>query len=483
MLHRKLLEVLNHLTIAERKQLRLFLTSPYFSNTINASEIVRLYDHIIQHDAKEEHPALSKEVVFRMFFPNGQFQEKIKSPLDALTSELFGLVRRFLAQVSVERESREISEYLALAQFYRKFAYEERFWQTIQTLRKMQRQFPLRDAQCFFEQFKIEDEELKFRGMYNTFEDEMNLNAVHKNLDLYYSILKLDYTSYFEYQKRFAQVEKLPETPLVEDIINLSCEGGLLDTPINRIYLLLLNLLKNPEDEASLEMWERLLIQYEPVISPERYKNLMTLYRFLWHQKYNKVGDDFSRRRIFEIYQKHLEKGYFYFDGLIPFTAFRNLVMFALIIGEFDWVKSFLDAHPHERIGGTRYPAEIHSLNLAEYYFYIKKYAEAREHLVYRPFEHPTVSILADLLLVKIYYETQNELLESRMKALDQKVRRSKLSQETKNRYYNFLKKLDKVIKYGSQARNPKRARLVESIKTMPDLIAREWPLEKLGEG
>ncbi len=82
--------------------------------------------------------------------------------------------------------------------------------------------------------------------------------------------------------------------------------------------------------------------------------------------------------------------------------------------------------------------------------------------------------------MIKIYYETQDELLESRMKALDQKVRRSKLSRETKNRYYNFLKKLDKIIKYGWQKNNPKRARLIEEIKTTPEIATREWLLEKL---
>lgn len=480
MLNRKLLEVLKHLTTSERKRLRLFLTSPYFNNGSHAADIVRLYDLIIRHDANEEHPALSKESVFRMFFSDKQFREKTKGPLDALTSELFRLVRGFLSQTDLERENGELHQHLSLARFYRKFAYEERFWQTMQTMRNIQRDTPLRDARYFYDQFRVEEEELSFRGLYNSFEDDVNLNEVHKNLDLFYSILKLEFTCALEHQRHGAQIDKYPPTPLFEAILNLSEAAGPLDIPVNRIYRLVLKLIQNPESEGSFEILEPLLHQYEPLISIEKYKNLRALQRFLWVQQYLKSGDNFSLRQTFEIYREHLAMGYFYFDGLIPHSTFRNLVIGALILGEFEWVKNFLETHPPERIGSTRYPVEIHSLNLAEYYFYLKNYDAAQDKLVYRHFENPVFSILADVLLVKIYYETKNELLDSRMKALDQKIRRSKLSREVKNRYYNFLKKLDKIIKYGWQTKNPKRARLIEEIKTSPEIIAREWLLEKL---
>jgi len=480
MLNRKLLEVLRHLNVVERKRLRQFLTSPYFNSGSLANETVQLYDLILRHNAEEEHPELSKQAVFRVFFPGKPFQEKTKSSLDSLTSKLFRLVRHFLSQTDLERENGKFHEHLSLAKFYRKFAYEERFWQTMQTVRKLQRNVPLRDASYYFNQLRVEEEEVSFRGLYNSFEDDANLNEVHKNLDMYYSILKLEFTCIMEHQRHAAQIDNYPPTALLESILTLSEEGGPLDIPINRIFRIVLRLMQTPEDTSNLESLENLLGQYESLISAEQYKNLKTFYRFLWHQAYYKSGDDFARKRIFEIYKEHLQKGYFYFDGLIPLTAFRNLVVFGLILGEFDWAKNFLDSHPPERIGGTRYPAEIHSLNLAEYHFYLKEYDEAQNKLIYRHFENPTVSILTDVLLIKIYFETQNELLDSRMKALDQKIRRSKLSREVKNRYYNFLKKLDKIIKYGWQTKNPERARLIEEIKTSPEIIAREWLLEKL---
>ncbi len=480
MLNRKLFEVIAHLTTPEKKRLRQFLASPYFNNGSRADDLLRLYDRILKYGADEAHPALSKKVVFELLFPGKPFLEKVKSPLDALTSDLFGLVRQFLTQVDREKDTTAVAEHLALAKFYRKFSYEERFWKTMETLRTIQQESPLRDTQHYFWQFQIEEEKQRFQGIHNSFEDDANLYAVHKNLDIYYSTLKMEYTCSLIYQKQTAQVEKFQADPLMDLVLELSADSAQLDVPINRIYRQLILALQHPGETNLFESIEALLQQYESKINVEKFKNLKALLRFLSIREYWKSGDDKALRYIFNIYKEHLELGYFYIDQQIPLTTYRNLVIFSLKLGEFDWTKKFMDTHPPETICGTRYPAEVHSLNMAEYYFYIKEYDQALAAVVYRLFENPTVSITVDLLIIKIYYETQNDMLESRMKALDQKVRRSKLSRETKNRYHNFIKMLDKIIRYGWQSNSPKRAKWAEEIKNTPEIIAREWLLEKL---
>lgn len=481
MLNRKLLEILQRLTKPQKNRLREFLTSPYFNNAYNADDIVRLYDLIIRHEADPEHPALAYEPVFRMFFPDRPFREKTKSPLDSLASELFRLVRTFLAQTEMEREQGNLYESIALARFYRKFALEERFWQLIQQARKVLQNLPIRDASYYYDRFRIGEEELAFRGLYNTFEDDANLNNVEENLDIYYSIVKLEFACAMEYQKVTAQIDNPKPALLLEKILEESEDGGAFDLPVNRLYRKVISLLNDPGSEnKSLEDLEQWLEQYRSQISTDKFNNLQAYYRVLWARHYHQTGDEHSLRRNFEIRCEHLEQGCFYIDGLIPIHTFRNLVTFGLTLKKYDWVKQFLKNHPPERIGGTRYPAEIHSLNLAEYHFALKNYDEALQHLHYRLFENPLISILSDLLLIKIYFETQNELLETRIKALEQKVRRSKLNNDIKIRYLNFLQKLDKIIKYGWQTKSRKREQLIEEIKNTPEIVAREWLLEKL---
>ncbi|MCB0542049.1 MAG: hypothetical protein KDC70_00940 [Saprospiraceae bacterium] len=480
MLNRKLLEVLRHLGTLEKKRLRLFLLSPYFNSTSAADDIVRLYDLIVQYDADEECQELSKESVFGIFFPDRVFKENTKSPLDSMTTDLFALVRRFLAQTELERESGEVEEHLALAKFYRKFAYEERFWQVIGSLRKVHEKSPWRDARHYFKQFKIEEEELSFRSLYNSFEDDVNLIAVHTNLDRYYSIMKLDFACALTYQGQFAPIEMPPSIVPVEELLNQVSNGGPFDLPVNHIYKLLMQMLRGSATEENLHALEHLIEQYEAEVPFEKRKEFSAYHQFLWTQLYSTSGNDQSLQNTFAVYKKHLEMGYCYFDDMLPLTDFRNLTIIGLKLGEVEWVKNFLDRHPPERICSTRYPAEVCNLNMAEYHFYLKQYDEAQEMLSYKLFENPVFSILSDVLLVKIYFETQNELLEFRMKALDQKVRRAKLSQGEKNRYLNFLRKLDKIVKYTWQPRNNKREKLIEEIKSTREIIAREWLLEKL---
>lgn len=482
MLNRKLLEVLQRVPAPSRAPLRRFLSSPYFNHSSNAEEVVRLYDHITRYDADENHPALSKSEVFRHFFPDGVFKEKTKSPLDSLMTELFRLVRRFLVQQEIEQEHGEIFEHLVMARFYRKHSFEERFWQTMKILRKEQSASSERDAHYFLNQFKIEEEELAFRGLHNSFEDDANLYAVQQNLDFYYSILKLEFSCALEHQKQMALIEQFDADYLLETVLNLTDKGAPLDIPINRIYRIVMEMIRQPGEEGYMGDLESMLARYELEISPEKYKDLRAFQRSFWVTIYQKSGSDFSRHQAFSIYQEHLEKGYFYIEGLITLNAFFNLIVFALRLKKFDWAKKFLDTHPPERICGTRYPAEVHSLGEAEYYFALGKHKEAEKALVYRLFEYPALGIQADLLLVKIYYETQNDLLETRMRALDQKVRRTKLSRQVKERYLNFLRKLDKTIKYGIQRKSPKRGKLIEEIKTVEHIVSREWLLEKLGQ-
>ncbi len=483
MLNRKLLEVLQHLNVEDHKQLRLFVASPYFNNTSNAINLLHLYDRIVLYNAREDHPELEKKLVSSVFFPDWPFQENTKGPIDALASDLFRLVRRFLAQQEMERNDGEALQYLALAKFCRQSGLEDRFWQTIAMLRKLQAHSPYRDKQYYFWQIRIEEEEQSFRGLYNSFDNDNNLAAVRTNLDLYYSLFMLELACALEFQKRFAQIPEATgnfSSTLLENILHLTEDNGSLDLPLNRIFRQLIRMFQKQLRATDMEPLEEMLLSYQAQIPHELFINLMAYCRGLWSRIYHQSGDTNFRKKIFQVFQEHLDQGYLYLDGKIPVASFRNLVIFALKMDKTNWVKKFLETHPPERICGTRFPVEIHSLNTAEYYFHTKEYDEAIEMLVYRLFENTTFSILADLLIIKIYFDTQSELLDTRMKALDQKVRRAKLTREIKNRYLNFLKALSKISKYGWQSGHPKRKKLLLEIQATSNIVAREWLLEKL---
>jgi hypothetical protein len=478
MLNKKLLEVLQRLQSGERSKLRLFLLSPYFNQGNKAADLIRLYDLIIKYNAEEAHPKLQKASVFALFFPDTPFQEKAKSPLDALGSDLFALVRRFLAQSALEKEhGNEVQEHLAMASFYRKFALEDRFWQCMEQVKKVQAQSLTRTSSFYHDQYKIESEELNFRGLYNSFEDDLNLYRVIENFDLSYSLTRFEYMCALVSQQGFANLEKNKHYLMDEMIMNLSQPDMPFDLPLSRIYRLIMVLIQEPNNDTAYELFQKFIDEYKSIIPENDYKFIMTFQRNFWVNRHIQSSQGDIKRNTFELYKNHHEQGYFYIDGMMPNTTLYNMVHYANLVGEYEWVKRFLDAHPPERISGTRYPKEIYSLCLATYYFATQQYDAAEKTLEYKLFENTFVSLTADILLIRIYYETQNDLLETRMKALDQKIRRTKYTTEKKEQYLNFLRKLDKIIKALDKTQ---KAKILEEVKAIKGIIARDWLIKIL---
>lgn len=482
MLNRKLLEMLARLEEPDLKRLRLYIASPFFTRHLRKpTAVLQLYDYILSHRADEHSPALAKPVVFKKFFPERTYQEGIKSPLDTLASDLFGLIKNYLSYKSWENDNQNKDDLFAQLRFYRRHGLEDRFQQTLESLRKKQEVNPYRDAQYYLTQFRIEEEVSNLQGMSNTFEDDANLFAAQQSLDSYYCIVKLEHICALLYQRQFSNIEFSLESDLIQAVLHVTGTANGLDIPLIIIYTSIFKLLQPGSGEQDLLQLKSLLEKYENDIPSDKYRDVMTYYRYFCVRRYFNSGDHKHLRQIFLLYKHDYEKGYFYFEGLITVHILRTLLTIALKVKQYDWAKALLDMHPPQRICGTRFPVEAHSLNYAEYYFSIKDYEQASRQLIYRHFENPNFSILADVLNIKIYFETSNDLLVSRIKALDQKVRRTKISPENKQRYYNFLNSLYKIINYGWKKNDPKREKLIEEIKSMPNIIQREWLLEKLG--
>jgi hypothetical protein len=94
MLNRKLLEVISRLSDAERKQLQLFLASPYYMQGEPAQKIQQLYAYIIRYDADETRAELAKARVAALLYPEKPFEPHVKGPVDSISSRLFRLVRK-----------------------------------------------------------------------------------------------------------------------------------------------------------------------------------------------------------------------------------------------------------------------------------------------------------------------------------------------------------------------------------------------------
>jgi hypothetical protein len=480
MLNRKLLEILIRFDATEHKRFRQFILSPYFTYGRSSNEIVRLYDYIMEYGARENDPALDKRVASAYIFPDKSFLEKGKNPIDTLTSDLVRLIRQFLFQQEAERRMNEAREGLPLARFYRTFGLEERFLQTIQSIQQAMDNASSGDEHYYLDRYFLEVEIHSFKALYNSNEDDVNLSVALRYLDNFFAISRLNISCALQFQNRMADLPDQSVFDLTNLLLNLMKENKFHQEPLAKIYAAAFNLICDPYNNDALLAFELMLKENKGYIGFDQYASLLTYHRAIVTANYRKHGSEVYLNKLLDLSLEHLKGGYLYIDGKITTPALRLITMLLLRLNRFEEAKQFLDAHPPETIGGTRFPVESYEMNYAEYHFFMKEYDAALNKLNYRLFENVNYSIQADVLLIKIYFETQDELLEPRSKALLQKVRRSGIAPDKKEMYLNFLKKLTKIVKFGWDKRSDKKAALIEEIKETGVIIEREWLLRQI---
>lgn len=476
--NQKLLEALSCFTEKDKKKFKEFVQSTFYNNKYNRLKVSQLLDVLLALK-KEEHTIEEiKETLSKKFFPEHDYLPKAKNPIDSLASDLFSLTRRFILIENRETETNKGHELLAMARFYRKNNMEVRFWQIIKQFRSYQQNIQILEPKHFLQMLEVEEEVAAFQSTFNTYTNDSNLVVANIALDNFYAMTKFELSNALIFQKSLGQVEIKDALRLNDSLLAVFPKYTALHTPLAKLYYQVYQLLNDPLNKELLADFSISTEENEHLVSTDKYRNIMAFYRYFVGQQYQLEASGIELiERLFVLYKDHLAKGYFDVDktGVILPASLKLMINIALKIGENEWAKELLTKYPPKKITGTHYPVETHSLCLAEILFAEQKHEEALEHLIYRNFENINYSILADILLIKIYYETKNELLDSRISALGQKVRRSKLTQANKKQYLNFLTIITQIVKFSWLKDKKQRDKLAKKINQLLPLIEREW--------
>lgn len=473
------MELLRYFSKDEHAELRIFLGTEYFYKHLwrNSAEVLRLYDYIMKYGAEEHSPELQKACVSKIFFPDKPYLEHKKTPLDSLTTDLLGIIYKFVAFQGSANPMTEYHGMIALMRMYRRFGNEERFIQVERQLRSLLEMCTIKDVHYYNTLILLEEEVVNYGVLLQSAKLQESQNRLHLYLDYYYTLKKVEYmaASFIQGQIFLESENEEIDMDLPNAALKFIKEKALTHNPIFYLFNQVILLQQTPLDEELLLEFEVLLEQYDKFLSVELKITFAAHYRNFYAQYYSHTGRADTQKKLFEIFRQHLEKGLLYYDGYLHVSNLRMLTMHALKLGEVEWVKDLLEQHPPEKLCGTKYLSDASNLNWAEYYFFLRLYSEALVFLTNKSFEHPVLSIIAEILLIKIYFETDNDLLDSRLFALDQKVRRSKLSKVTKGRHFNFVRLLGKLDRYKWDVSGKKFQRLLKEIKEIPDISHREW--------
>ncbi len=475
----KLLEILQALDKTEVKRLSHFLRIPYFVKLKQRQKAIALLDYILIHREKGAPGALTKENVFQQIFPGELYAS---NKIDKLMARLLKAAKQFIVYQYSNLEEDENEQLLTLAKFYRKKELDKYFQRCIAQLKKNQRSFVQKDKEYFFRQYLIEQEITDQASLYNNRRDDLNLPNTLKSLDAFYLCTKLEYACWSLAQNISTPLEVEKSLDLL-DLLLPQIEKDYLDhNPLVSLYYQAYQLLRKGMDREKLDRLQTLLEDCAQIIPREQLQALQAIYRSFIIRAFNQ-GEEEKTQEIFLLYKKQLEEGYLYQQGGIYPGMVRNIVTFGLKAHAYAWVEQFLKNHQHKIIG-TKNPKEVYQFNLASYFFALKKYEETLKHLV--GYEEDTYyKIAAKRLELQVYFETQSDLLETKMMAFKvyiYRVSKKILPPEPFKRNNNFINLLRQINSPQLFKNEKKIQKLITKIHDLGAVVEREWLLEKLME-
>ncbi len=477
--NQRLIETLRCFSEEERKRLVYFVESSYHNHKYNRPKTIQLLLHLLNKNLSDHDVLKQKEVLQALFFPEKPFVKKRKNAIDSLASDLFSLIKRFvLYEYEYNSENRKWKEQLMMIRFYRSNNLEHRFWQAVQQFRRMLKKSQTRGEKHYQYVLELEEEVVTFQTTFNTYTGDSNLIRAHLALDKCYTITKLEKAAVLIFQQKLGQIQTDDALLLNQLLIEVFSQYSEIQTPLAKLYYLIIRLLQNSSDQMIMEEFVDSVHAFKKQIPAEKYRNIMAFYRYFIGLRYQQESSGPKLlQRLFTLYRQHLQDGYFAVDraGRILPGSLKLMTNIAIKVGDFNWAEQLLNLYGPRKITGTRFPMEAHSLCQAEVLFARELYTESLDHIIYRNFEDINYSILADILLIKIYFVKDHNLLESRISALAQKVRRTKLTQAHKQQYLNFFKVMNLLCKYRWSKLPAELSKLQEMIKGLVPLLEREW--------
>lgn len=467
-----LIEVIKVLTPAERKEMALFLASPYFNKGSNAEELKHLYQIIIEAAPEVSDFILNKEKVYFKIF---SAQKIVPGKLEKLMTDLNKLLRNFLLTQRYFSEDNQAEQQIEWAVWLRERGLSDRSLQLTTKLKTQTERDKTESVESHRQNLLIAEEAHLWELNHNQAKGDLNIPNLIYLLDLYYHNYRIELSNRYLLQQK---VTELPE-------VNFSESG--IDSYIKESKLLQIskNIFDMLKDEISssdeIQHLIQLLNESEKTLSIQTLDHFYAYIRNFCTLLIN-AGNLAIIPILHQINIENLERGYFFLFGKIPTHAYLNLVQAAIKAKEYGWAKKFVDDYKGLIIGGDQ-DQFFYRLNMAQCLFAEGDFENALDQLPIASSGDHYHHMIRRLEL-KIYYEQRSELLEYKIDAFRKFIERTApktISANLRAMDFNFLK----ILLQLSQSPIKDKARSLRMIKRIDEkklLADRAWLLEKAKE-
>ncbi|NND34817.1 MAG: hypothetical protein HKN76_19685, partial [Saprospiraceae bacterium] len=347
-------------------------------------------------------------------------------------------------------------------------------------VKTLMERFPERGPEYYFYQYQIEKNDYEVRQSNLQRFKISNIDAILENLDHFYVIEKLRY--FCEVLSRRTFLKHQYNNILIEEIISLIEAGGFSGVPLVQIYYQIILSHLHPDNEEHYFALKGLLQKHSPLLPATEMKEMYTSALNYCNRRINQGQGKFIRE-AFEMYKESLVKELLFDKKKLSQWTFKNVVVLALRLGEFEWAEHFIKEY--RWYIPEKYRDNAVTYNLAQLHFYQGDYNRVLNLLQAIDYQDVTYNIGAKTMLFATYYELKEwDALYALAESFKVFIHRRKntISEGRRKSYVNLIKYTIKLQKLKIHQQSEISALLDKLVDSKEEIASANWIKEKINQ-
>lgn len=460
----KLITLYQTLDKSEKTALRRWVHSPVHNMH---EQVTALFDYLLDKRELTE-KILDKKKIYNVICKNEN-----ETYNDLRLRHLFSLALDVLEQFvrfQCVKDGHK-NEKIALAKAYRQRKKPQQAQNALEQAADLHAKEPYRDANHYFEGYQIECERFELLGTTQRTEAN-NLLEINRNLTIFFIIQSLKYAIIQRSHENLRQGKQ--PLLMLDAVLQELQQNDYSQYPEVWLYYHAYCALEQPQEELHFQYLKTAFAQTAPALPPDEHKRIYRIALNYCIKRLN-TGDTEYIREAFEWYQRGLQQELLLDEGNLSRFTYKNIVALGCRLGEYEWTRNFITQYASWVEESSR-NAYLH-YNTARLHFAQQQYKEAMRLLVQIEYDDLFMNIDAKVMLLKMYYETdEDEALEALLKSFKTFVQRKTLMSYHKENYLNIIKFTQKIRKLRPRDQKT-RSQLRHDIEQTRPLTEKDWLL------
>ncbi|MFT4761339.1 MAG: hypothetical protein ACI9XO_001168 [Paraglaciecola sp.] len=463
----RLAHILKTFSKKEVREFSKWLDSPAHNQR---EDVVLLFNFLNKRDYLYKDKFLLKERVFPEVYPKETYDDaKMRQVIFFLLKQ----VENFLIYRELMED--EVRSKTTLASVYRKRHLDKSCEKTLRIVEDLQEKHPFRNEQFLRNDYLLQREKYGYlSGFQRT---TLNLQETSEALDATFIADKLRQSCLMLSHQNVFKTEY--QIGLLTEILNYVEQKDALKIPAISIYYYGYKTMTDQENDEHFFFLKKEINSHGQIFPEFEIRNIYLMAINYCIKKMN-TGNKLFIREAFELFKTGFNKQFLIENKTISKATFLNVNIIGIQLGEFDWVKNFIQNF--QQYLEPRYQENIVNYSFGHFYYEKGDYDKSMGHLMQYEIDDILLNLNSKSMLIKMYYEQEEfDALESLLNSSTTYLARKKVIGYHKAGFSNLLKLAKKLLKINPYDKLAKKKLKVEVENTNPLTPSnRNWLLLQL---